>query len=200
MTQAVASAAKIGAPAKSHLASLAPKEFLTFRLGAQEYGIDAYKVREIRGCGSLEGVDDAPFFIRGAIEIGAARVPIVDMRSWFGLDRAAEGMFTVAVILNLDGRELGIMVDSVSDVIRLARGQIRPTPESGPQAQYLIGVGVDDDRRLILLDIEVLMLGVGMRSLEIEPRSSWEPRSRFQEMHSLMQTIGRRRRMDAIPS
>jgi purine-binding chemotaxis protein CheW len=147
-----------------------PREFLTFRLGAQEYGIDAQKVREIRGCRELEGIEDAPECYAGAMDLGGAKVPVTDLRVLFELNRAADSIFTVAIILDLEGRALGLMVDSVSDVLRLARRHIRPAPESwtGPDAQYLIGIGTDDERRLNLLDIEKLMLGEGMGLLEIE--------------------------------
>ena len=153
-----------------HPAASAPKEFLTFRLGAQEYGIDVLKVEDIRGCSALAGIDDAPPFIAGAIKCGAAMVPVVDLRVSLDLDTLSDIAFTVAVILNLGGRVLGVMVDSVSDVIRLARWQIRPATAWGGNldAQYLIGIGHDDERKLILLDIEKLVLGEGMGLLEIE--------------------------------
>jgi purine-binding chemotaxis protein CheW len=151
-------------------AAAMPKEFLTFRLGAQEYGIDARKVKGIRGCGSIEDLADAPDCIEGAIDCGDTMAPVVNLRDCFKLDRAADGMFTVAIVLNLDGRVFGAMVDSVTDVVRLTRGQIRPAPGSwtGPDVAYLMGVGIDDERRLILLDIEKLMHGEGVGKLEIE--------------------------------
>jgi purine-binding chemotaxis protein CheW len=151
-------------------AAVVPREFLTFRLGAQEYGIDAQKVQEIRGCKGLAAIDDAPECIPGALTLRGAMVPVVDLRHWFELNPAADSIFTVAIILNLDGRVLAMRVDGVSDVIRLRRGQIRPAPASwtGPDAQCLLGVGVDDERRLILLDLEKLMLDKGMELLEVE--------------------------------
>jgi purine-binding chemotaxis protein CheW len=153
-----------------HPAAVAPKEFLTFRLGAQEYGIDVLKVQDIRGCAALACIDDAPDFIAGAIDFGGAMVPVIDLRIPLDLDSLADSVFTVAVILNLGERVLGLMVDSVSDVIRLARWQIRPATAWGGNldAQYLIGIGIDDERKLILLDIEKLVLGEGMGLLEIE--------------------------------
>ena len=151
-------------------AAAVPRELLTFRLGAQEYGIDAQKVQGLRGCRALTRIEAAPEGIPGAIKVDGALVPVADLRSWFKLDRIAEGMFTVAVILNLGGRVLGLMVDSVSDVVRLARRHIRPVPESwtGADVQYLIGIGVHDERKLILLDVEKLMLGEGVGLLVIE--------------------------------
>jgi purine-binding chemotaxis protein CheW len=151
-------------------AAVLPKIFLTFRLGAQEYGIDAQQVQEIRGCAALTEIEDAPEFIQGAIDVRGAMVPVANLRGWFELNPAADSIFTVAIMLKLGGRLLGLMVDSVSDVIRLARRQIQPVPASwtGPDAQCLIGIGVDDERRLILLDLEKLMLGKGLESLEVE--------------------------------
>ena len=163
--------ALVAEPAVSlHPAGSAPKEFLTFRLGAQEYGIDVLKVQDIRGCASLSSIDDAPAFVAGAIKCGGAMVPVVDLRVSLDLDTLCDRAFTVALILKLRERVLGVMVDSVSDVIRLARWQIRPATALGGNldAQYLIGIGIDDERKLILLDIEKLVLGEGMGLLEIE--------------------------------
>jgi len=176
MPQSVESAANsaalaTGRPAVAgRSAAMAQKEFLTFRLGAQEYGIDARTVRQIRGCAALEGIGDAPECVAGAIDFGGAMVPVVDLRHCFGLDRVAGSIFTVAFMLDLDTQVLGVKVDSVSDVVRLARRQIRPAPATwtGPDVQYVVGVGVDDDRNLILLDIEKLLLDQGVGLLEIE--------------------------------
>jgi purine-binding chemotaxis protein CheW len=158
----------MGRLATRSAAAAPPKEFLTFRLGAQEYGIDVLKVQEIRGCCGLAGIDGAPECFAGVLDVHGVKVPVADLRVWFELNPAADSMFTVAVILNLDGRVLGLIVDSVSDVVRLARRQIRPAPESwtGPDAQYLIGVGIEDERKLILLDIEKLMSGVDMGQVD----------------------------------
>ena len=178
MNMAVASAPQAAAPPAARTteavrpAILAPQEFLTFRLGKQEYGIEVQKVQEIRGCSELDGIDDAPEFIAGAIELGGAMVPVLDLRVSLKLklEPVSDQVFTVALILNLDGRLLGVMVDSVSDVIRLAQRHIRPAPASasGPDPRYLLGIGTDDGRKLVLLDIEELMLGEGMGMLEIE--------------------------------
>ncbi len=164
-------AAPAGGPGVSpHPAANAPREFLTFRLGAQEYGIDVLKVQDIRGCAVLERIDEVPAFVAGAIQCGGAMVPVMDLRVSLALDSLCDSAFTVAVILQLGARMVGVMVDSVSDVIRLARWQIRPAAAWGGNldAQYLIGIGIDDERKLILLDIEKLVLGEGMGLLEIE--------------------------------
>lgn len=182
MTEAVAQAAS-GAvvlagrfDAMERPALPSSREFLSFRLGGQDYGIAAGMVTELRGCRDLAVIDEAPDCVAGALDLRGTLVPVVELRRWFGLAPAAEDVFNVAVILELGGRLFGLMVDSVSDVLRFTRRQIRPVPEAGadgagkpgPKAQYVTGIGVDDERRLILLDIEKLMLGEGMGLLEVE--------------------------------
>jgi purine-binding chemotaxis protein CheW len=142
----------------------AGSEFLTFRLGAEEYGIDILKVQEIRGWEPPTTIANAPAFIKGVINLRGAIVPIIDMRIKFNLEEAAYDSFTVVIILNVGGRVVGIVVDSVSDVITLAQEHMRDAPEfSGAlDTDYITGLGTADDRMLILVDIERLMTGADM--------------------------------------
>jgi len=134
-------------------------EFLTFTLGAEEYGVDILKVQEIRGYGTVTRIPDAPDFVKGVINLRGTIVPVVDMRLKFRLGQADYNTFTVMIILNVANRVVGMVVDSVSDVVALTPSQIRPAPELGSSvgAQFLTGIGALDDRMLILLDIERLM-------------------------------------------
>ena len=140
------------------------REYLTFRLGQEEYGIDILKVQEIRGYEAPTRIAHAPAFIKGVINLRGTIVPIVDMRLRFGCAQADYDSFTVVVILNLRERVVGIVVDSVSDVMELAPEQLRPAPdlESSIDAQWIRGLGSVGERMLILLDIERLMAGVDM--------------------------------------
>ncbi|HPU20419.1 MAG TPA: chemotaxis protein CheW [Alicycliphilus sp.] len=140
------------------------REYLTFRLGQEEYGIDILKVQEIRGYEAPTRIAHAPAFIKGVINLRGTIVPIVDMRLRFGCAQADYDSFTVVVILNLRERVVGIVVDSVSDVMELAPEQLRPAPdlESSIDAQCIRGLGSVGERMLILLDIERLMAGVDM--------------------------------------
>ena len=139
-------------------------EFLTFRLGAEEYGIDILKVQEIRSYEAPTTIANAPGFIKGVVNLRGVIVPIVDMRIKFALENVEYNQFTVVIILNIAGRVVGMVVDSVSDVITLAPEQIRPAPEFGAwlDTQYIIGLGTLDQRMLILMDIEKLMTGQDM--------------------------------------
>ena len=140
------------------------QEFLTFRLGNEEYGIEILKVQEIRGYDTITQIANAPEFIKGVVNLRGIIVPIIDMRIKFNLGEATYDRFTVVIILNLSGRVVGIVVDGVSDVIGLDAEQVRPTPEFGSvlNTEYIMGLGTVDERMLILLDIEKLMSSTDM--------------------------------------
>ena len=134
-------------------------EFLTFALGSEEYGVDILKVKEIRGYDAVTRLPDAPEYIKGVINLRGTIVPVVDMRLKFRLERAEYTALTVMIVLNVADRVVGMVVDSVSDVVQLSAEQVRAVPEIGAtiDRQFLTGIGTLDERMLILLDIERLM-------------------------------------------
>ncbi len=136
-----------------------PREYLTFRLGAEEYGIDILKVQEIRGYENPTRIANAPSFIKGVINLRGVIVPIVDLRIKFGLGDAEYNEFTVVIILNVHDRVVGMVVDSVSDVLELAPSDVREAPDLSAvvDASYIIGLGTVAERMLILVDIERLV-------------------------------------------
>ena len=140
------------------------REYLTFKLGQEEYGIDILKVQEIRGYEPPTRIANAPSFIKGVVNLRGTIVPIVDMRLKFNCASVAYDTFTVVIILNLRQRIVGIVVDSVSDVMELAPENLRAAPDvdSVIDSDAVIGLGSLGDRMLILLDIEKLMSGVDM--------------------------------------
>jgi len=139
-------------------------EFLTFRLGKEEYGIEILKVQEIRGWEQPTTIANSPEFIKGVINLRGTIVPIVDMRIKFNLGEANYDTFTVVIILNVAGRIVGMVVDSVSDVITLGADQVRAAPNfsSTFDTQYITGLGTVEQRMLILVDIEKLMMSSDM--------------------------------------
>jgi purine-binding chemotaxis protein CheW len=141
-----------------------PREYLTFRLGAEEYGIDILKVQEIRGYDAVTTIANAPSFIKGVINLRGTIVPIVDLRIKFSVGVAEYTPFTVVIILNIGGRVVGMVVDAVSDVISLKPEQIRPAPDfaSSVDTAYIRGLGALGERMLIVVDIERLMLSSEM--------------------------------------
>ena len=153
------------APTRGTPAGGGAGEFLTFRLGAESYGIEILKVQEIRQYETPTGIANAPAFIKGIVNLRGVIVPILDLRIKFRLGEPRYDEFTVNVILNIGGRVVGVVVDSVSDVTTLAAEDIRPTPEFASRTfdtQYITGLGTCGEQMLILLDIEKLMTGAEM--------------------------------------
>jgi purine-binding chemotaxis protein CheW len=146
------------------VASVGAREYLTFRLDQEEYGIDILKVQEIRGYEKPTRLANAPEFIKGVVNLRGTIVPIVDMRLKFQCAKAEYNDFTVVIILNLRSRIVGIVVDSVSDVMELPADSIKAAPEidSVIDSAAVMGLGSVGDRMLILLDIEKLMSGLDM--------------------------------------
>ena len=140
------------------------REYLTFRLDQEEYGLDILKVQEIRGYESPTRIANAPSFIKGVVNLRGTIVPIVDMRLKFNCSQAKYDSFTVVIILNLRQRVVGIVVDSVSDVMEIAADSIRAAPdiESVIDSSCILGLGSVGERMLILLDIEKLMSSADM--------------------------------------
>lgn len=135
------------------------QEFLTFCLGDEEYGVDILKVQEIRGYDGVTKIPEAPAFVKGVINLRGTIMPVVDMRVRFDLGEPVYDAFTVMIILRLANRMVGMVVDSVSDVLRLGDEQVLPPPEFGGRmdTRYITGLGSLDERLLILVDIEALM-------------------------------------------
>jgi purine-binding chemotaxis protein CheW len=138
---------------------LATHEFLAFTLGSEEYGIDILRVQEIRGYEAVTRIANAPEFLKGVINLRGIIVPIVDMRIKFNLGTPTYDQLTVVIILNIGTRVVGMVVDSVSDVMTLLPEQVRPAREMNTtfNDDFLIGLGTLDERMLILVDIEKLM-------------------------------------------
>ncbi|ACT48163.1 chemotaxis protein CheW [Methylotenera mobilis] len=143
----------------SSRAKSAEGEYLTFVLGAEEYGLEILKVQEIRGYDAVTQIANTPEFIKGVVNLRGKIVPIVDLRIKFNLGKVEYNEFTVVIILNLHGRVVGIVVDGVSDVIALKDEQIRDVPSlvTSIDTKYIVGLATLDQRMLILVDIEQLM-------------------------------------------
>ncbi|WP_156873826.1 chemotaxis protein CheW [Perlucidibaca piscinae] len=141
------------------------QEFLTFALGNEEYGIDILKVQEIRGYEKVTQIVNAPGFIKGVINLRGTIVPIIDLRLKFKLGSAEYTPFTVVIILNLSSRVVGVVVDSVSDVIQLDPEEIREAPPlngSEVDTRFIRGLATLNERMVILMDIETLMCSPDM--------------------------------------
>lgn len=143
-------------------------EFLTFTLGSEEYGMDILKVQEIRGYDAVTAIANTPAFIKGVINLRGIIVPIVDLRIKFNLGNVSYNELTVVIILNLSHRVVGVVVDSVSDVLTLTQEQIKAAPSlsTSLDTRYIMGLGTVEQRMLILVDIEKLMSSRDMELMD----------------------------------
>jgi len=157
-------AAHVARHEAARAAAAAGGEFLTFRLGAEEYGIDILKVQEIRSYEPPTRIANAPSYIKGVVNLRGVIVPIVDLRVKLGCDSCEYNGFTVVIVLNVKGRVVGAVVDSVSDVLELAGDAIKAAPEmhTAVDTSFITGIGSINERMLILMDIEALMSSADM--------------------------------------
>jgi purine-binding chemotaxis protein CheW len=145
--------------ASQHESQVAREEFLSFRLGDEEYAIDILKVQEIRAHEAVTRIANAPGYLKGVINLRGQIVAIVDLRVKLSMARVEVDASTVVIILNIAGRVIGMVVDAVSDVVALAPDQVRPAPVFGNvvDASFIRGIAPVEDRMLILVDIARLM-------------------------------------------
>ena len=157
-------AGSYGSDASPTTAEAARREYLAFTLGGEEYGIDILKVQEIRSYEQPTRIANAPAFIKGVVNLRGVIVPIVDLRVKLGCETVEYNGFTVVIVLNVRGRVVGAVVDSVSDVLELGAGTIKPAPElhTAVDTSFITGIGSVNDRMLILMDIEALMTSAEM--------------------------------------
>lgn len=148
------------------------REFLAFKLGAEEYGIDILCVHEIRSYERPTRIAGTPEFVKGVINLRGVIVPIVDLRLKLQMPAVHYDAFTVVIVLQLGHRLVGMVVDAVCDVIGLQPEQLRPAPalRAGPAGEHLLAIAAVDERLLILVDIEKLMgsadIGLAERTLQ----------------------------------
>ena len=134
-------------------------EFLTFVLGEENYALDIMTVKEIRGYEQVTKIANAPDYIKGVINLRGDIVPIIDLRIKFKVGQATYDEFTIVIMLMIGDRIVGIVVDEVSDVIKVGTTSIKPPPEFGVafDSSYLHGLTTVKDQMIILVNIQKLI-------------------------------------------
>ncbi len=134
-------------------------QFLTFTLGAEEYGIEILKVQEIKGYTAFTPIPNAPAYIKGVINLRGTVVPVVDLRTKFAMSEAEYNRFTVVIVVTVGTRVFGLVVDAVSDVLDIPRAAIEATPALGRDVDtsFMTGMAKSDDKLIALLDIDKLI-------------------------------------------
>jgi len=133
-------------------------EYLTYRLGEEEYGVDIQKVQEIRSFENPTRIPGAPSFVKGVVNLRGAIVPIVDLRLRLECEKVEYTPFTVVIVLAVLQRVVGVVVDSVSDVLDLQADAIKPPPELGSSSSdFVAAIASVGDRMLMLVDMDQLL-------------------------------------------
>jgi len=133
-------------------------KYLTFNLAREEYGLEILKVREINGLMDITEVPRMPDYMKGVINLRGKVIPVVDLRLKFGLEEAEHTEQTCIIVVDV-GREIGIVVDTVSEVLDVDGVNIEPAPAMGGavDTSFILGMGKVGDAVKILLDIDKVL-------------------------------------------
>jgi purine-binding chemotaxis protein CheW len=146
-------------------------QLVSFNIGQEEFGIDILKVQEIIRLLSVTNVPNSPYYVDGVINLRGKVIPIIDLRTRLGLDRKEHGKDTRIIVVELEGRTVGFVVDAVSEVLRIPRNITEPPPvlASGVDSSYITAVGKLEDRLLILLDLDKVLSTDDKKLLDSTP-------------------------------
>lgn len=134
-------------------------KYLTFTLGKEEYGLEILRVREIIGLMDITVVPRMPNFVRGVINLRGKVIPVVDLRLKFGMNSIENTEETCIIVVDLDEMLMGILVDKVSEVLDIDKGEIDETPDFGisVNTEFILGMGKAKDKVIMLLDIQKVL-------------------------------------------
>ncbi|SPP65125.1 chemotaxis protein CheW [Nitrospira lenta] len=134
-------------------------QFLTFQLGEELYGVDILRVQEIKGYTAVTKIPNTPAHIKGVLNLRGTIVPIVELRTKFGMQTIDYTMFTVIVVVVVREKIMGLVVDAVSDVLNIDKKDIQPAPQFGAKVDvsFLNGIGKSGDKLIALLDMDRLL-------------------------------------------
>lgn len=147
-------------------------KYLTFRLADEEYGVEILKVREIIGLMPVTSVPKTPDFVRGVINLRGSVIPVVELRSKFGMATETDTNETCVIVVEIMKRkepvQIGILVDSVSEVIDIAASEIEGTPSFGVEldTQFILGMAKTKGAVKILLNIDKVLTGEELEEVE----------------------------------
>lgn len=136
-------------------------QLVSFTIDREEFGVDILKVQEINRMFQITKVPNAPDYVDGVINLRGRVIPVIDLRTKLGLSRKEHDKDTRIIVVELNGKTIGFIVDKVKEVLRIPSSIIEPPPDmvAGMNAEYITAVGKLEDRLLILLDLEKILTG-----------------------------------------
>ncbi len=142
-------------------------QLVSFNIGSEEFGVEILKVQEINRMVEITRVPQAPHYVEGVINLRGKVIPIIDLRKRFSLDVKEYDKNTRIVVVDINGNIMGMIVDAVSEVLRLSSSTIEPPPEivTGVNAEYIKGVAKLEDRLLIFLDLSKVVNAAELATL-----------------------------------
>jgi purine-binding chemotaxis protein CheW len=144
-------------------------QFLTFNLGEELYGVDILRVQEIKGYTAVTKIPNTPPHIKGVLNLRGTIVPIVELRTKFDMPMIDYTMFTVIVVVVVKEKIMGLVVDSVSDVLNIDKKDIQAPPQFGAKmdVSFLSGIGKSGDKLVALLDMDRLLSDGEMQAADV---------------------------------
>ena len=135
------------------------RQYLTFTLGGEEYGVDILSVQEIRGWTPITPIPNMPRFLKGVVNLRGTVVPIVDLRTKLSMPEVEPTPFTVVIMVRTGAKATGLLVDAVSDVVDVAASVIEPPPSFGRAGDggAITGTARVDDKLIVLIDVARLL-------------------------------------------
>lgn len=136
-------------------------QFLTFNLGEELYGVDILRVQEIKGYTAVTKIPNTPSYIKGVLNLRGTIVPIVELRTKFGMPTIEYTMFTVIIVVVVKEKVMGLVVDAVSDVLDIDKKDVQAPPNFGARinVSFMNGIGKSGDKLVTLLDIDRMLSG-----------------------------------------
>ncbi len=145
------------------------KQFISFSVGEEEYGLELLKVKEVIRVREITWLPKAPSFVKGIINLRGDVIPIISLREKFGLPSQESTAATRVIVVEVDGRLVGMVVDSASQVVRIPADQIDPPPPvlGGASQEFITGVGKREDTLMILLNVDAILSGEEIAALDV---------------------------------
>ena len=134
-------------------------QYLTFALGHEQYGIEILKVQEIKGYLPPTAVPNTPGYIKGVMNLRGTIIPIVDLRAKLGLAETEYNQFTVIIVATIGSKVVGLIVDSVSDVLNIPQSDIQEAPEFGAavDVRFIDGMAKAGEKIVMLLNMSKII-------------------------------------------